>query len=108
MVLLVFAIPVAVAVLLRIMLRPAATRTARRAFRRIAVMGGGAIGALGLVGGVLILATQPNSLAWAIAFALLIGGAGGVVFVSCSLAERVLAGASFVFGRPLRDTVHDI
>lgn len=108
MVLLVFAVPIVIAALLRIVCLPPAQRAARRAFRRIAVMGGGAVGALGLCGGLLILATQPNSLMWAISFALLIGGAGGVVFVSCSLAERVLAGWSFVFGRPLRDTVHDL
>jgi hypothetical protein len=108
MVLLVFAVPIVIAALLQIVLQPVAARAARRAFRRIAVLGGGAIGAIGLSGGILILATQPNSLTWALSFALLIGGAGGVVFVSCSIAERVLAGWSFVFGRPLRDTVHDV
>ena len=108
MVLLVFAVPIVIAALLQVVLQPVAARAARRAFRRIAVLGGGAIGALGLSGGLLILATQPNSLGWALSFALLIGGAGGVVFVSCSIAERVLAGWSFVFGRPLRDTVYDV
>jgi hypothetical protein len=108
MVLLVFAVPIVIAAVLRIALLPAGQRAARRAFRRIAVMGGGAIGALGLSGGLFIFATQPNGLAWAVSFALLIGGAGGVVFVSCSIAERVMAGWSFVLGRPLRDTVHDV
>lgn len=108
MVLLVFAVPIVIAALLRVVLSPAASRTARRAFRRIATLGGGAIGALGLLGGLLILATQPNGLVWALSFALLVGGAGGVVFVSCSIAERVLAGWSFVLGRALRGTVHDI
>lgn len=108
MVLLVFAVPIVIATLLRILLSPAAARAARRAFRRIAVMGGGAIGTLGLLGGLFIFATQPNGLMWAVSFALLIGGAGGVVFVSCSIAERVLAGWTFLFGRPLRDTVHDV
>jgi hypothetical protein len=108
MVLLIFAVPIVIAAALRIVLLPAAQRSARRAFRHIAVIGGGAIGALGLSGGLLISATQPNSLMWAVSFTLLIGGAGGVVFVSCSIAERVLAGWSFVLGRPLRGTVHDI
>lgn len=108
MVLLVFAVPIVIAAVFRATLLPGAQRAARRAFRRLAVLGGGAVGALGLGGGLLIFATQPNGLLWAVSFALLIGGAGGLVFVSCSLAERVLAGWSFVFGRPLRDTVHDI
>lgn len=106
--LVIFAMPIAIAALLRIVLLPRAQRAARRVFRRIAVMGGGAIGGLGLAGGLLIVSTQPNGMAWAVSFALLIGGAGGVVFVSCSIAERVLAGMSFVLGRPLRDTVHDV
>lgn len=108
MVLLVFAVPIVIAAVLRVVLLPAGQRAARRAFRRIAVVGGGAIGALGLSGGLLIVATQPNSLVWGASFAVFIGGAGAVVFVSCSIAERVLAGWSFLLGRPLRDTVYDI
>jgi hypothetical protein len=92
MVLLIFAAPIAIAALLRLVLPLQAVLSIARMFRMIAVFGGGAVGALGLLGGLLIVLTQHNGLNWGLAFALIIAGAGGVVFVSCGIAHRVLLG----------------